>query len=259
MTQLIPLGSSDLSPTKLWNQTWQVRLALLWFVSLLLLATGSLLRPAQGSLSALACFGAYDLLLCLLGSLLLSGVVGATLGALAGLSNDAADRAISRLFEVFGALPVVILALVMAAAAPRTTFPLVLALGLTRWVEIARLVRSQVRRARAQDYITAARALGLGRWAVLRHHIAPNAAGPVVVALSFSASGLVSLRMLVAFVLPETTTPSNWGAALRLWHPGASSWLHFALPATFLVLTQLSQNAVAEALRGALDSNEQAR
>ncbi len=244
-----------------------VRMSLAWFGLMLTLTLVSRILPAavatdesgQGTaLFSLLCFGAYDLVFCLLGSLLISGVLGCAMGAIAGLFDGWVDRAMRRLFEVFGALPSVILAVVLAAASPHRTYPLVLALGLTRWVEIARLVRVQVRQARAQDYVTAARALGLSRWAVLRLHIAPNAAGPVVVALSFSASGLVALRMLVGFVLPQATSHWNWGASLRLWQHG-DSLLAFAFPALFLIATQLSQSTVAEGLRRALDSSDKAR
>lgn len=240
----------------MWTSSLKVRAAFAWLTLLLLLAVVGARVPAGLGLWPLVAHGAYDLVICLLGSLLLSGFVGSVMGALAGLARGVLDRAMTRIFEVFGALPVVIVAVVVGAASSASPWPLVLAVGLTRWVEIARLVRTQVRHALAQDYVTAARALGLGRLSVLWRHIAPNAAGPVIVGLSFSASGLIALRTLVGFVLPHAGGTPNWGNVLRLWSSG-DPWWQFAVPSLFLMLTLLSQNVVAEALRGALDSGDE--
>ena len=112
--------------------------------------------------------------------------IGSLLGALAGFFGGLFDGIVSRLVETLTAFPTLVLVLVVqAAVAHPTLWTLLLAIGLTRWTELARLVRAEVMVVASQDYILAARALGASPWRILRRHVVPNAVAPVLVAATF--------------------------------------------------------------------------
>jgi peptide/nickel transport system permease protein len=199
-----------------------------------------------------------------LGAVALYVALGLLLGALAGYYGGLLDLVASRAIEVMLTFPTIFLLLAIVALVDRPSLlHLVLALGLTRWPDIARLVRGEVLRIRQLDYVQAARALGLSDLRIIARHVLPNAMGPVFVAATFGVANAILIESGLSFLGFGAPPPSaSWGEILTQAHrhlatPGA--WWLALYPGAAIFLTVGSINLVGEALREALDPRGGAR
>jgi peptide/nickel transport system permease protein len=182
-------------------------------------------------------------------------VIGVTLGALAGFAGGLLDALVSRTIEALMAIPTLVLVLVVCALVPHpTTATLLWTIALTRWTELARLVRAEVLLVLGHDYVTAARALGATPTRVLRRHVLPNAVGPAIVAITFGVASVVLVEAAVDFLgVAPPDTMASWGEALGEARANASAWWLIVFPGTALLATLVALNLVGEAARDALD------
>lgn len=190
-----------------------------------------------------------------LAAVIASVALGATLGAVAGLFRGSVDALLSRAVESISAFPPLVLVLGIQAAVSRPTLlTLFLAIALTRWPEIARLVRGEVLSATARDYVLAARALGASNVRVLRRHIMPNVRGPLVVAAAAGVGAVVLTEASLDFL--RVGTPggaASWGETMSEFRDAPGAWWLLAFPGGLLVLTIVASNLMGEAIRSALD------
>ncbi len=182
-------------------------------------------------------------------------VLGVTFGALAGFLGGIVDGLLARTVESLTAIPTLLLVLVVEALVPHpTTATLIWTIALTRWTELARLVRAEVLHVLGRDYVTAARALGASPARVLGRHILPNAIGPTIVAATFGVASIIVVEAAVDFLrVGPPDTLASWGEALgeaRL-HPDA--WWLIVFPGAALLATLIALNLIGEAARDALD------
>ncbi len=181
--------------------------------------------------------------------------LGIFLGAIAGLFGGAADALVSRVIESVSAFPPLVLVLGALAAVPSPTLlTLFFAIALTRWPEVARLVRGEVLLATTRDYVLAARALGAPPLRVLRRHIMPNVLGPLVVAAAVGVSSVVLTEASLDFL--RVGTPggaASWGETMSQFRDAPFAWWLLAFPGILLVVTIIAYNLMGEALRTALD------
>lgn len=195
--------------------------------------------------------GARSVVLITLAVLAISLVLGLAGGALAGYGPPVADALLARVVELTGALPtLVVLAVVRAIEHVPSIVSFVLVVAVLRGVRIARLVRGEMLRVSAEDYVVAARALGAPGWRVAGRHVLPHVAGPVLVAVAFTAAGVVALEAGMSFVgLGLPADVPSWGALLgRARELGAPA----LVPATAIVVTTAACWLVADALDDAL-------
>jgi peptide/nickel transport system permease protein len=182
-------------------------------------------------------------------------LIGVALGAVAGFVGGAVDTLVTRAVESFTAIPTLVLVLIVCALVPHpTTATLLWTIALTRWTDLARLVRAEVLLVLGTDYVTAARALGASPARVLRRHVLPNAIGPAIVAAAFGIASVVLIEAAVEFlhVGPPSTTAS-WGELLGEARGHAGAWWLIAFPGTALLAMLIALNLVGEAARDALD------
>ncbi|MDF2693588.1 MAG: Dipeptide transport system permease protein DppC [Labilithrix sp.] len=190
-----------------------------------------------------------------LAAVLASLALGVLLGAIAGLFGGPIDVFVSRVVESVSAFPPLVLVLGIQAAVPHPTLlTLFLAIALTRWPEIARLVRGEVILAATRDYVLAARALGASPLRVLRRHIMPNVRAPLVVAASVGVSAVVLTEASLDFLRVGTPAgAASWGETMSQFRDAPSAWWLLAFPGVLLVVTIIACNLMGEALRNALD------
>ncbi len=169
-------------------------------------------------------------------------IVGVLLGALAGQLGGAWDLVISRVIEVALTFPTFILILaVMGTVRSRGVGPVVFAIALTQWAEIARLVRGEVLRVKALPFVEASRALGASRARQLVVHVLPHAMAPAWVAASFGVGAAILAEGALSFLGLGLPPPrASWGELLLqaqryLLHPGA--WWLALFPGLALTLT----------------------
>jgi peptide/nickel transport system permease protein len=181
-------------------------------------------------------------------------VIGVVLGGLAGYYGGWVDTALSRFFELMLAIPTFFLILTVAAVLPPSIYTVMAILGLTGWVGIARFVRSEFLRLRAQDFVVAARALGVSHLAIMFRHILPNALAPVFVSASFGVASAILAESALSFlgvgVPPELVT---WGSILAVSRSNTFAWWLAVFPGAAIFVTVTAYNLLGDGLRDALD------
>lgn len=184
-----------------------------------------------------------------------SVALGVALGALAGLFGGPTDAIVGRAIESISAFPPLVLVLGVQAAVPTPTLlTLFLAIALTRWPEIARLVRGEVIFAQARDYALAARALGASPIRILRRHIMPNVRGRLVVAAALGLSAVVLTEASLDFL--RVGTPggaASWGETMSEFRDAPGAWWLLAFPGVLVVVTVMALTLVGEWVRARLD------
>jgi peptide/nickel transport system permease protein len=184
--------------------------------------------------------------------------VGLLVGGVSGYFGGVVDAVLSRLLEVMQTFPLVFfLIALLSVLRTQSLWPLVLALGLTRWTEVARLVRAEVLSLESREFVLAARALGASPGRIIFRHLLPNALGPVLVVATFGVGSAILLETALSFLGIGVAPPTaSWGELLTeahrtLHHPGA--WWLAVFPGAAIALTVLSVNALGEAMRRSVD------
>ena len=150
------------------------------------------------------------------GSVLISLVLGLVLGGLAGYVGGRVDRIVSWFLQVMWSVPTLLMVLAITLAFGKGFWQVFLAIGLTMWVEVARIVRGQFLSLREQPYVESARALDLPAWRIMAKHMLPNALGPLVVvsAANFASAILIEAGLSFLGVGAQIPMPS-WGNIVK--------------------------------------------
>lgn len=189
--------------------------------------------------------------------------IGVALGALAGFYGGFFDTLISRVTDIFFAIPFVLGAIVLISIfqSGRNALVVALILSVFGWPQTARITRGAVLEARAADYVTASIALGVTRFRVLLKHVLPNAIAPVIVVATVSLGIFIVAEATLSFLgvgLPPSVM--SWGndiAQAQVSIRTAPMTLFY--PAAALSLTVLSFLMLGDVVRDALDPKERAR
>lgn len=181
--------------------------------------------------------------------------IGAVLGALAGYFGRRVDAVIARAIDVLSSFPSIVILVVVQALQPHPTVGgLLVAIGLTRWPEVARLVRAEVQVVASRDYAMAARALGARPARVLWRHVLPNARGPIFVAAALGLGQLVVLEASLSFLRVGVPPPAaSFGEMLGELRDGHAYWWLVILPGALVVVLTLALHVLGEALRDGFD------
>lgn len=149
-------------------------------------------------------------------AVVISLVIGISLGSLAGFFRGRLDDLIVWLINVVWSIPTLLLVIAITFALGKGFWQVFVAVGLTMWVEVARLVRGQVISIREKEFVESARALGLGNFRIIRRHVLPNVMGPVVVisAANFASAILIEAGLSFLGIGVQPPMPS-WGTMIR--------------------------------------------
>jgi peptide/nickel transport system permease protein len=149
-------------------------------------------------------------------TVLISLFIGIFLGATAGYYGGKIDAAIMWIINVTWSIPTLLMVIAISIALGKGFFTVFIAVGLTMWVEVARVVRGQVITAKEYQYVTAARALGYTNWRIISRHILPNIMAPVIVisAANFAASILIESGLSFLGLGAQPPMPS-WGGMIK--------------------------------------------
>jgi peptide/nickel transport system permease protein len=193
--------------------------------------------------------------------------IGAAIGLLAGFRGGLTDSILMRLTDGMLALPVLPLLIVLAAVDPTklgisadsggftSVARIVLIVALVGWPGAARLTRAAALSARSQDYVRAARAVGVHPVRIALRHVAPAAAGPVIVAATLAMGQVILFESILSFLGLGIQPPlASWGAMLA--HAQDTIWERPMLaiwPGLAIFLTVIAVNFVGDGLRDALN------
>jgi peptide/nickel transport system permease protein len=192
-----------------------------------------------------------------LASMGLQLVIGVVMGTVAGYFGGMADAVIMRIIDVIMCFPFFVIALSMAAIAGPGMKNIILIIGLLMWPNIARIVRAEVLSLKENDYILAARALGLRPADIILHQILPNVLSPILVAATLAiADGILSEASLSYLNLGVKLPQPSWGnmlVAAQNMSALQHEWWRWVPAGIMVVTTVLSINFVGDGLRDALD------
>jgi len=184
--------------------------------------------------------------------------IGIALGGLAGYYGGVFDLALSRLFELMLAIPTFFLIITVAALFPPSLYLIMAILGLTGWVGIARLIRSEFLRVRAMDYVAAAQSLGASDARIMLRHVLPNAIAPVLVAMSFGVASAILTESGLSFLgIGVPAHIVTWGSILAVAQSNTTAWWLAVFPGAAIFVTVTAYNLLGDGLRDALDPRQQ--
>ncbi|MDX9907384.1 MAG: ABC transporter permease [Bacteroidales bacterium] len=189
-------------------------------------------------------------------SVVISLLLGVTIGAAGGYFGGRVDKFVVWLINVLWSVPTLLLVIAITFALGKGFWQIFVAVGFTMWVEVARITRGQILSVREKEYIEAAEALGLSRFRIIIRHILPNIAGPVIVvaASNFATAILVEAGLSFLGIGVQPPMPS-WGNMIREnYHFLLLGEYHLALfPGLVLMLTVLSCMILGNGIRDAMD------
>jgi len=184
----------------------------------------------------------------------IQALVGITLGALAGYYGGWVDIAISRLIEMMISIPTFFVIITVAAIFPPSIYLIMVILGLTGWMGIARYIRSEFLKVRAQEFVEAARSLGASDARVMFRHILPNALAPVLVSMAFGVATAILAESGLSFLgIGVPAHLVTWGSILSEARANTFAWWLAVFPGMAIFITVTAYNLLGDGLRDALD------
>lgn len=189
-------------------------------------------------------------------AVLISMFIGVGLGAIAGYFGGKIDAAISWFMNVIWSLPSLLLVIAISFALGKGFWQIFIAVGLSTWVDVARLVRGQVMVLKQVEFVEAAKALGFSNVRIIVKHILPNIAGPILVVASANFASAILLETGLSFLGFGAQPPMpSWGTMIKE-HYGYiimdAAYLA-VLPGLAIMLTVYAFNLIAIGLRDAFD------
>lgn len=188
----------------------------------------------------------------------ISLVIGLSLGALAGYYRGWVDQLVMYLINVVGSVPPLLLVIAFTMALGKGYDKVFIAVGLTMWVELARMVRGQVLGIREKEFIEAGRAMGFTSGRIILKHILPNIMGPVIVICAANFASAILVEAGLSFLGIGTQPPQpSWGVMISDYKDyitsDGQSYLA-VLPGVCIVILVLAFMLVGNGIRDALDN-----
>lgn len=182
-------------------------------------------------------------------------VIGVFYGAFAGMIGGKTEELMMRLTDILYSLPHLLISILLIVIMRPGILTIIIALTFTGWINMARIVRSQILQIKQYDFVLAAHMLGASRSRILVHHLIPNAMGSIITTMTLTIPAAIFSEAFLSFLGLGVQAPiASWGmmasdglAALR-YYP----WRLF-FPAAFISITMLAFNLLGDGLRDVLD------
>ena len=189
-------------------------------------------------------------------SVLVSLFIGITLGALAGFFGGWVDQVIMWITSVIWSIPTILLAIAISFSMEKGFWQVFLAIGLSMWVEVARIVRGQIFTIRETQYVEAAKVMGFSSFRTIFRHVLPNIISPVIIIAAANFASAILIEAGLSFLGIGVKNVPTWGSMIYegytyiIFENG--KWLAI-FPGLAIVLVVISLNLVGFGLRDALD------
>ncbi len=182
-------------------------------------------------------------------------VIGILYGGVSGYAGGRVDTIMMRILEVLLGVPNMLVLILLMVVMGAGMWPIILAMGLTSWTSMARMVRAEVMRLREQEFVLAAHVMGVSNWRILIRHLVPNAIGTILVNLTFIIPSAIFSEAFLSFLGLGVSAPmASWGVlasdSLQLFMTYPYQLL---FPSAAIMITILSFNYLGDGLRDALD------
>jgi peptide/nickel transport system permease protein len=181
--------------------------------------------------------------------------IGILVGAAAGYYGGIVDAVLMRFVDVMLTFPTFFLILAVIAILEPGIYTIMIVIGVTGWMDVARLVRAEFLTLKERDFVLAARVSGGSAARIVFFHVLPNALSPVFVAATFGVAGAILIESGLSFLGLGVQPPNpTWGNILTLGKDNIEvAWWLSVFPGLAILITVLSYNLVGEGLRDALD------
>jgi len=189
--------------------------------------------------------------------------IGLPIGAIAGWFGGRTDTYLMRFTDVMYAFPDLLLIILMSVAFRDTAFGrlysglflVFVAIGLTSWVTVARLVRGQMLSLKEMEFVEAAKALGVRERSIVGKHLMPNSIGPIIVAVTLGVPGAILAEATLAYLGVGVQAPrASWGSLIAAGQPYIRTYPHLTyIPGIMIALALISFTFLGDGLRDALD------
>jgi peptide/nickel transport system permease protein len=182
-------------------------------------------------------------------------IIGTILGSISGYYSGWLDKVIMRFVDIMLSFPSFFLVLAVIALLEPSIWNIMVVIGLTSWMSVARLVRAEFLSLRERDYAVAARALGAGDARIIFKHILPNAMAPVVVSFVLGVAAAILLESALSFLGIGVQPPEpSWGNILTEGKDNITfAWWLSLFPGLAILTTVLGYNLLGEGIRDAMD------
>ncbi len=182
-------------------------------------------------------------------------IIGVAWGAIAGLKGGRTDEIMMRIADILTAIPYLLVVIILLVVMQPGLFPMIIALSLTGWVNMARITRSEILKLKNQEYVLAARTLGAKNLHLIRKHLLPNALGAILVTMTLTIPNAIFTEAFLSYLGLGVPAPlASWGTMANDGYPALANapWRLF-FPALFISLTIFAFNSIGDGLRDALD------
>ena len=188
-------------------------------------------------------------------SVVVAGIIGVTIGLIAGYYGGFIDNLLMRLVDSFLAIPTILFALVILSVFGPSVITLIFVLGATNWVNYARLVRGEVLTIKERDFVRAARSIGVKNHKIITRHLLPNVISSFIVISTLSVATTIILEASLSFLGLGVQPPTvSWGSILSDGRDYlATSWWLATFPGLAITVTVLGIIFLGDWLRDVLD------
>jgi len=202
-------------------------------------------------------FGARISLLVGIGSVLVSLLIGLSFGFIAGFNGGAIDVFLSRITDLFLAFPVIYLIILILALFGNTLLSVIIVLGLSGWMSLFKIVKSEVIAAKKKDYVISAKMIGMRNSKILLKEILPVILAPVLVNIVFQFSNVILAESALSYLgLGTGTSYPSWGAMIEEGQKyifNSKAWWMIVFPGLTLIVTLFSANDLGRKLKTVLN------
>ncbi|MCB2289603.1 ABC transporter permease [Clostridium sp. CS001] len=182
-------------------------------------------------------------------------VVGSIYGGIAGFFGGFIDDIMMRIVEILASIPYLVVVILVSLIFSKGIGAIIIAMTITGWVGMARLVRGQLLQIKEQEYVLAATALGASPSRIIAKHLLPNTLGIMIVAITFDIPSFIFGEAFLSYLGQGIQSPNtSWGALASAAQPNLMFYPYqLFFPALFISLTMLSFTLLGDGLRDALD------
>ncbi len=185
----------------------------------------------------------------------LATLIGVLVGALAGYYGGVVDAVLMRLVDLMLCFPTLFLILAVIAVLGPSIWNIMVVIGVTGWMGVARLVRAEFLSLREREFVVAARALGASDARLIWRHLLPNALTPVMVSATLGVAGAILTESALSFLGLGVQAPTpSWGNILTMGKDNLEiAWWLSVFPGLAILVTVMSYNLLGEGIREAID------
>lgn len=182
-------------------------------------------------------------------------VIGVLWGSISGLVGGRVDNIMMRIADVLTAVPYLLVVIVLIVVLQPGIIPMIIALSITGWINMARIVRGEVLSIKNQEYVLAARTLGASTGHLIMKHLIPNALGAILVTMTLTIPSAIFTEAFLSYLGLGVPAPkASWGTMASDGNKAIADYpWRLIFPAVFISLTIFAFNAIGDGLRDALD------